>query len=341
MTSFWTAPPAKTLAATAGQDRRSGGRWTRRIRRAFLALLGLLCLGLAAMPAAAGPLEVVTDIRPVQALLAALTAGTDARVHRLMPDDADPHHAALRPSAMRRLAAANLVFVVALDLSPQVARALRSRPPAARLVELARAQGVVLHPRRRLDPPGAPASLPAGIDWHVWTDPLNVARMGEAAARALVEAAPALAPRVNTNLDRLKRRLAALDEALARQLPPLASRAYLLVHDATQYLERRYGLAPLAAVQPDHGSPPGPRRLAALMRLVRRHPGICILTPPGGAQRWARRLGSAGEVRQGMIDVLGRTLDPAAGVAFWTAYFEGLGRAYHDCLAAAPPRERP
>ncbi len=303
-----------------------------------LSLAVLLLTVTADGSALAKSLQVVTDIRPVQALIAALVEGTATEVRLLFQGGDDPHHVALRPSQMRHLVQADLVFIISREMTPPLDRLARSGR-VNRLIELARADGLTLLPRRRLDPPGIQGPAPRGIDWHVWTDPQNVILMARAAARALAETDPAQAARHAANLSRLEATLRRADSDLDQRLSPLAGRAFLLVHDATQYLERRLGLKPLAVVQPDHETAPGPRRMAALQRLVQTHPGLCILSPPGGALRWARRLAEGGHVRVGVIDVLGIRLDAeAGGLEFWPTYFASLADTYETCLGPAPDK---
>jgi zinc transport system substrate-binding protein len=320
------------------QGPRNGGMaaagWkARRPWRLLVLVLALLAALAAPLPAnAASAPVVVTDIRPVRELLAALMKGRGTPPVALLAQEEDPHHAALRPSQMRRLVHADVIFVISREMSPGLARLLDRPGVRERVIELARAEGIELLPRRRLDPPGAGSRAPEGTDWHVWTDPRLVFAMGKAAVAELIRLDPQGASVYRANLSRLAETLEALDRMLGTRLPPLRERPFLLVHDATQYLERRYGLRPLAVVQPDHEHPPGPRRLAALLRLVRQNPGICILSPPGGAGRWARRLAEAGEARTAVVDVLGTTLGAIEGVAFWQALFSRLGEAYETCL---------
>ena len=290
-------------------------------------LLVLLAGIIAAAPAAA--LEGVASIRPVHGIVAAVM-GDVGRPRLLISGESDPHHHALRPSEARALARADAVFVVSLAMEGYMRRAAASLGLGEKLVELARADGVRRLPRRRLDPPGIPARPVRGTDWHVWTDADNVIAMARAVAARLARLDPARGDTFRANAAALERRLRARAERTAARLRPLAGRPFLLVHDATQYFERRHGLRPLAAVQPDDETAPGPRRLAAVLALARAHPGICVLTPPGGGERWARMLAREAGARPVRVDVLGLGLEP--GRDFWSRLPEVLTQAYVRCL---------
>ena len=84
----------------------------------------LAALVLCALPfaAQADPLKIVTDIAPVQSLVAQVI-GNRGEVSALLEPNSDPHHFQLRPSQSRDLARADLLVWVGEPLTPWLARA--------------------------------------------------------------------------------------------------------------------------------------------------------------------------------------------------------------------------
>ena len=95
----------------------------------ILAVLGLSSAAPAGVPA------VVTDIPPVQGIVAAVMEGV-GMPEVAMGGGADPHHGALRPSEARALAQADMVVWVGPQLSPSFTRAVGALAGGATLIAL-------------------------------------------------------------------------------------------------------------------------------------------------------------------------------------------------------------
>ncbi len=301
-----------------------------------LFLFTILTLGLAGIaPAWAAP-RVVATIPPLHGLLVDVMKGAGATPILLLKDGGDPHHHALRPSEARALGRADAVFLISYGLERFLAGRLPEMARRARIVELAQAPGVKLLPRRDLDPlradTGPPATRTETPDLHIWSGPENGMAMAMEMARVLGELDPAHAGLYHRNAQELTTRIRKVAVSLEALLAPLNDRPYIVTHDATQYFERRFRLTPLAAVEPPGEARPGMRRISAIVRLARQHPGICVFTGPGEGGRWARLLEREAGARRGVLDPLGYSLP--AGENFYPRLLGALGKAFAKCLKA-------
>ena len=89
----------------------------------LVALAGVA--GLMAAPANADEVKVVTDIAPVEALVAQVMLGV-ATPSRLVANNASPHGLALRPSQARDLQEADLIVWIGPELTPWLEKAIGS-----------------------------------------------------------------------------------------------------------------------------------------------------------------------------------------------------------------------
>lgn len=119
-------------------------------------------LGAGASAAAEVP-RVVTDIAPVQSLVAQVM-GDLGTPDLVLPPGASPHGHALRPSEARALQSADLVFWVGPDLTPWLEDPLETLAQDARHVALMEAEGVRLLEMR--DGPVFDALVEAAADAH-------------------------------------------------------------------------------------------------------------------------------------------------------------------------------
>lgn len=115
---------------------------TARLALRTTARLGCIALLAAALPSgAAAGARVVADIAPVHALAARVMEGAGTP-SLLLPPDASPHGAALKPSDARALAAADLVVMVGPALTPALAERVAALAPDARHLVLLDLPGV-------------------------------------------------------------------------------------------------------------------------------------------------------------------------------------------------------
>ena len=104
-----------------------------------------LCLPLITM---ADSLKVVASIKPIHSLVAGVMQGV-AEPLLLVPGGASPHDYSLKPSEVRALAQANLVFWIGPELERFMVRPLASTDPPVRAVALLEAPGVTRLPLRK------------------------------------------------------------------------------------------------------------------------------------------------------------------------------------------------
>ncbi|MEO1688409.1 MAG: zinc ABC transporter substrate-binding protein, partial [Pseudomonadota bacterium] len=170
-----------------------------------------------------------------------------------------------------------------------------------------------------------------GRDPHVWLDPRNGQAMLSAIAEALAEIDPARAEIYRANAAAGAKEIAAAEARIAARLAPLSGQSFLVLHDAYQYFETRFGLSAAAAVALGDASDPGPRRLAAVRDLAETRGAVCIFTEPQLRASLAERVADAADLRVGQLDPHGAALEP--GPDLYVALLEGLATSFESCLA--------
>lgn len=302
-------------------------------------VLWLLCLASAAVqPARAGEIRVVASVPPVYFLLA--TVMEDAEGHSLellIPSGVSPHNYSLRPSDMRKLSGADIVFWVGPALETSLARVLAQPAMQPRAVTLGEAESLHRLRQRRLADGMVPAAMrDAGqdvVDPHLWLDPRNAAAIVELAVATLSARDPEHAAVFKRNGDAALARLAALDEALADRLAPVRDQHFITFHDAYQYFEARYGLSNIGFVvaYPEHPSA-GARHLRGLRSLASVTGARCLFIEPEYDPALARPVMENSALRLAVLDHMGARL-PLSGESYFTL-MEDLAADLAGCLAA-------
>lgn len=303
--------------------------------------------------------RVAASIRPVHSLVAEVMAGVGAP-HLLARRGGSPHGQALRPSAARVLSHATVVFWIGEELEGYLAKPLRTLAANAKVVTLARSEGIRLLKFRKAGiwtgKSGAAArgnrlretreavednrmkgnrdrEEAAGhgeYNPHIWLDPRHGAAMAGEIAKTLAEVDPDRAGVYRRNAERLAGRLVALEKELEILLAPVAQNPFVAYHGAYAYFEQRFGLNGMGIVTVNPEYPLGARRAAAIRRGMREGRAVCLFREPWTPRRSVAMLVENTGARVGVIDPLGTNLEPGAGLYF--AMLRSLARGFSACL---------
>ena len=283
------------------------------------------------------PPRVVATIAPVHSLIAQVMEGI-GRPLLLLPSGASPHGTVLRPSQMRALRRADIVFWIGAGFETFLAAPLKTMAEDLTIVTLIAQPGMT---RIEASPGSAPASEPASepamsrrraeADPHIWLDSVNAVRILRVAEAALTAADPANGSRYGANADRAAARLAILNGELAAMLKRVEGIPYVVFHDAYGYFERRYRLSPVGRVTIAPHRPPGAGRLRRIRRTIAAGRAICVFTEPQFPPKLAAMLVADTAARRGVLDPVGAGLPP--GTAHYATLMRNLARALVRCLA--------
>lgn len=318
----------------------------------YLAVLSFL-LPVPLGAAAAEAPGVVASIPPVHSLVAAVMKGV-GEPYLLVDGAASPHDFSLSPRAARSLQTARAVFWVGPNLEAFLAKPLRALPRHAKVEALAahvrlldvrggawethehEHEHEAAHEKhgaahdgdgRRGDHEGEHDK-----DMHIWLDPGNAAAMVGAIVATMQAVDPANGPAYAENGAALRRRLAALDAALAETLAPVKSAPYVVFHDAYRYFERHYGLNAIGSitVSPDRG--PGVKRLQDIRAKIRATGARCVFAEPQFPPALVATVVEGTGAKPGTLDPLGAAIPPGPDAYF--TLMESLAASLRDCLVS-------
>ena len=314
------------------------------------------------LPAIADVPRVMTDIAPVQSLVAQVKGDLGAP-NVLMPAGADPHDFALRPSDASRLGDADIVFWVGSGLTPWLSDPLETLAGSAAHISLLETDGWARLDIRKAgehdhghgeddhahddhddhDDHGhddhdehddhaqdAHGHDHGDFDPHAWTDP-QIAQVWIAAIAAeLSEVDPANAATYAANAKTAVAALAALDAEIAASMTGLGNAAYVLPHDGYQYFEARYGLTARASISGIDARTPGPAQIAEIREAMADQGVVCVFSDAEIGERWADLIIEGTDARTAQIDAIGTGIE--TGPMLYTDMMIRLSNAFVSCL---------
>jgi len=227
--------------------------------RLLPAFLALLCL---TGTVEAAP-RVVTSIPPLQGLVADVMAGAGAPV-LLLNASVSPHDFAMRPSQLRALGEADIVFYVGLGLEPWIEKPLSAL--SALKIPLGDAASPRKLPKRDLQDFGSDTG--SGTDPHVWLSPDNALLWLDIIAGILEQRDPENAALYRANTEKQRVAILAAQENSARALEALKDTKLVFTHDSLQYFDKTFRLNAIGAFVNVDGKEAGARTVGGLLEKI-------------------------------------------------------------------------
>lgn len=312
------------------------------LRSACFALLVSATSALASAP------KVVTDIPPVQSLVA-MVMGQIGTPDVLVASGTSAHDMALRPSQAKTLSEADVVVWIGPQLSPGFTDQLAALAPRAAQLTLVDIKDAHLLPYRENalfeehhdHDDHHDHDLPKGdtaIDPHLWLDPDN-------AIVWLPHIAKTLATIDQDNKDQyLLNAATAIEDIKAAQaravttLKTVKDTPLAAYHDAFQYYEHAFGLHVVGAISDSDAVQPGPKRINSLRTAFETDAPVCFLLEPGANPRllasvgWDATAAENGKDPIARIDPLGGALESGAGL--YPSLITDIADRIASCVAA-------
>ncbi|NYJ14500.1 zinc transport system substrate-binding protein [Rhizobium leguminosarum] len=327
-----------------------------------LAVPALLFAG--TMRAADAPV-VVTSIKPIHSLVAAIMQGV-GEPELIVDGAASPHTYSLKPSNARALQEAKVIFWTGPGLEAFLEKPLQALGSKASIAELDHAPGLVKLPFREggaFEPhedgdehhgasaEGEDHDHAAGtghddhdhghdgdhghgaFDTHLWLDPMNAKAMAAVITTTLVAADPANALTYQANAKALDDKLTALDKEIAATVAPVKDKPFIVFHDAYQYFEHRYGIRVAGSITVSPETIPGAERVSEIHRKVGELGATCVFAEPQFEPRLVNVVIEGTNARSGVLDPEAATLK--AGPDLYFTLMRGIAESMKDCLSSA------
>ncbi|MBK5538194.1 zinc ABC transporter substrate-binding protein [Pseudomonas sp. TH05] len=300
----------------------------------LFALFVAFTVNLFVIGAAQAEVQVLTSIKPLQLIAAAVQDGV-AVPEVLLPPGASPHNYALRPSDVRKVQSVDLLYWIGPDMEGFLPRVLKGRTlPSVALQDI---PGLKL--RRFAEDSHSHAEdanehdhdhRPGSLDAHLWLSPVNARVIAARMAADLSAADPANAARYQSNLNAFEGRLDALDARLKQRLAGIAGKPYFVFHEAFDYFEDDYGLKHTGVFSVAAEVQPGAQHVAAMRTRLQEVGKTCVFSEPPLRPRLAETLIAGLPVKLAELDALGG-YTPATAQGY-EQVLEKLGNDLAGCL---------
>ena len=302
-------------------------------------------------------IKVVTSIKPIHSLASYLMDGV-TKPDLIVDGYSSPHGFALKPSHAKMLQEADLIFWVGEDLENFLIKPLNSIAKKAEKIELMEIKGLKKlkfreknifdghddhgheedghkedehdehkHEEEGHDEHGHEGHAHGEYDPHIWLDPINAKIILTEMAEHLIENDEKNSSVYKSNLGKALKDIDKLIKDVKNELNKDIS--FIVFHDAYQYFENRFNVTVLGAFTVNTDVMPGAEQLSEIREIIEHDKVSCIFSEPQFNPDIINTVAKDMDIKTGVLDPLGATLDPGKGLYF--KLIKNMSKSFKGC----------
>lgn len=243
-------------------------------------------------------------------MLVTAIAGKHLQSRQLIPDGASPHHYSLKPSDIKLLHNAQIIFRVDEELESFLNKSLQQVSKSTLAISLADIEGVHLLPiSHQKTHKQKEHSHDSNHDLHIWLDPNNAIAISKAIAAKLSKIDPTHSDDYNNNLEQLILKIHTTDKKLKEKLKLVAETPFIVFHNAWGYFENHYGLKNVSVINQAPTRQLGAAKIKAIREEIKAKKIVCLFSEPQFQAEVIQTLIKNSHVKVVELDVLGSHID--------------------------------
>ena len=255
-------------------------------------------------------LQIISTIKPIQAIVLAI-AGEHAQSEQLIPDYASPHNYSFKPSDIRKVKNADVVFRIDEHMESQLNAVFESLENSAKLISLAEVKGMKLlqsndsHPDHKEN--NDAHEINENIDFHIWTSPKNAEIIAKVIADSLSKLDSKNEVFYQQNLKKFTESLKIESEKIRLLLTKHQDQEYIVFHNSWQYFANDFGLQKPFIVDLHEGISSGAKTVGKIRTQIEKDNIHCVFYDSSISKERLKLL--TNNINTSQIDVLAKKIE--------------------------------
>jgi len=229
----------------------------------YFLLAGMLSLSACAeeKPSNLTKPNILSSIKPVHAIVVAI-AGEHVNSDQLIPDFSSPHHYVFKPSDIRKVKRADIIFRIDEHFESILNPILTSASKQSKIVSLAENTKIhLLSLSGEHSHDGHTDENHNAADMHIFTSPKNAIVMAQTITESLSKLDPEHADDYKKNYQLFNERILTTSKEIQSYLAPLNDTPYIVFHNSWQYFADYFGLRKPNIISHQEGMTAGAKTL--------------------------------------------------------------------------------
>lgn len=276
--------------------------------------------------------KVLSTIKPIQAIVSAI-GGKYVDSHKLIPDFGSPHTYVFKPSAMKKISDADIIFRIDDHFEVMLNPAFSNVLDQTKIVSFADYPTMHLLPlssKHIHDIHDDKGDKHNAIDMHLFTSPQNAIAIAQIIADKLSNIDPDNSNNYTANLQNFKNEVLKVSNAIKLQLEPYKDVPYVVFHDSWQYFRDYFGLQKPKIIHFQEGVAAGIKTIKDTRKEISSQNIYCIFSDLNTSPKRVTALNEGLSIKNVVIDVLASHIPINQNT--YTNWLESMGYQVKSCL---------
>ena len=300
-------------------------------------------------------ISIITSVKPLHSIVDAIATNSD-QVELLVTTNQSPHDYQLKPSQLKAMQNANIIFYFDDNFETFMSSAFDILPPKVRKSSIIEKANLNLlqyresgawdkhlhegddghddhdaHKDEDDDHDAHKDEHDDDVNLHVWLDPENAKSIVNYVVKELTFINPKNHEIYEENGKRYIEKLNNLDAELKISLSGLQDKPFIVFHDAYQYFERAFNLNAVGSISlRDDIHSVSPNRIKEIKDKIKKTNAECVFREPQFSDRLINTIAEKADIKVGTLDPLGASLQNDKGLYF--TLMRELADNFKKCL---------
>ncbi len=281
----------------------------------YFVVLGILSvfIGVASAEPSKTKLKVLSSIKPIQSIVLAI-GGEHVVSDQLIPDYASPHSYAFKPSDLRKIKRADIIFRIDDHFETMLNPLFKSVADQSKIISLAENPKIHFLPvasghshadksEHEVEEEHS-SEHQENRDMHIFTSPTNVLLMAKTIASSLSRLAPNKKALYEKNLQTFIKAVNQKTEDMKQDFKSVKKAPYFVFHNSWQYFSEFFGLQKPEVIDMQEEITAGAKKILEIRKEIIEDNVHCIFSDPSISRTRKNILTEKLDVKTIEIDVL-------------------------------------
>jgi len=238
--------------------------------------------------------KILVSIKPLQLIVSEIS-GSAHKIELILNASKSPHTYNLKPSDIRKINDANIVFWIGPSLEFFLKKHLSyydefsvthnnnastKKKQSKTIVTLINNPQLSLRSRSKSNNHNHHHHHHGEYDPHIWLSPTNAIEIAKHVATVLIHSNPINKQIYKDNLASFIAKVNVTNQINNKKISAITNRGFFVFHDAWGYLADYYGINILDIIMPNPEKPIGAKHLIELKKITSKHSDSCIFREP-------------------------------------------------------------
>ena len=272
-------------------------------------------------------IKILSTIKPIHLIVVALT-DRKADPDQLIPDFSSPHHYSFRPSDIRKIKKASLIFRIDEHFESAINPALSSYSKPNRLISLAEEGDLQLLPMKEGHSHGHEGE---DFDMHIWTSPQNIIVMANTIASYLIKYDKLNAQTYTKNLEDFTSNVLSHSHKINLELQPFRNKPYAIFNNTWNYFAHTYKLREPILINTQEGQSANIKSILSIRKRIKTKEVGCVFSDPSMNKARLNVITEELTVNSAQIDILASNIIVKKDAYF--SWITSMSKKIKQCLS--------